>query len=420
MTRTIKTLLLVVLPLTTWAQQDSLWNKFPVFFDSPFRTVKANSMVAIEGNYFIDASTANNALLWKLGLQDDLSKELIDENAGRVKAKNMIGIDSRFSLTYYNLNKAFMKHDSLHYLIRYGVIDHAGASYSDDFFRLIGQGNAVFEGDTANGNGLVFKRARFDYIDFGLIKFFPNRSNLSVAVGIARGMRMIDMDGRRFSVYTAPYGTSTDWDIDLTARLTPGDHQGLASVNGMGMQISAEYKGLLGADGAYAVGVRNLGFIAWKGSEYTKTDKFTYDGWDVPDFGTFQDPDAGRNSYDSIASEFQPDSTGFKSTEMLPGYIYGEYSMRLMGKQSLTFRFDKVLNTPMVPRVSVGYTYFFGNFYGTSSVMTGGYSSFNITQEVGFQKGKHFVKAKFYGIQAWATPHKSGGMGGGLGYTYSF
>jgi len=410
----------LALPLSTLAQQDSLWNKFPNFFDHPFRSVKAKSMVAVEGSYYVDASTANNSLLWKLARRQELSNELIAENADRTNVKNMIGIDNRYSLTYYNLNKGFLKKDSLHYLIRYGFNDHAGASYSDDFFRLIGQGNAYFEGDTADGNGLVFKRSRYDYIDFGLIKFFPNRSNLSVSVGVARGIRMIDLDGRRFSVYTAPYGTSTDWDIDLTARLTPGDQQGFGNVHGMGMQISIDYKGLLGPDGAYAVGVRNLGFISWKGTQYTKTAKFNYDGWYVPDFEVFQDPDAGRNAYDSIASEFQPDSTGFKSTEMLPSLIYAEYSMRLNGKQSLTFRFDKVMNTPMIPRFSLGYTYFFGDFYGTSSIMTGGYSRLNVSQELGYQKGKHFVKALFYGLQAWATPHKAGGLGGGLGYTYSF
>lgn len=377
-------------------------------------------MVAIDGSYCVDASTANNALLWKLSQRAELSNELIAENADRTNVKNLIGIDSRYSLTYLNLNSGFMKKDSLHYLIRYGFHDHAGANYSGDFFRLVGQGNAYFEGDTADGNGLSLKRSRYDYIDFGLIKFFPNRSNLTVSFGIARGIRMIDVDGRRFSVYTEPYGTSTDWDIDLSSRLTPGKEQGLASVHGMGMQVSAEYKGLLGPDGAYAVGVQNLGFIAWKGTQYEKTAKFTYDGWYVPGFEVFQDPDAGRNTYDSIAAEFQPDSIGFLSKELLPSLIYAEYTIRLLGKQSLTFRFDKVLNTPMIPRFSIGYTYFFGDFYGTSRVMTGGYSRFNLSQEFGYSKGKHYVHAMLYGMQAWAIPHKAGGLGGGLGYAYSF
>lgn len=419
MTRIIKTLFVFCLPLLSIAQQDSLWNHFPSFFDHPFRSEKAGSFLVVEGQYTQDASGANNALLWRMSTKQRLDQDLIAQNADKAKLKNLMGFDGRFSVAYYNLNQGFLKRDSLHYFVRYGFVDHAGASYSDEFFRLVGQGNKAFEGDTANGNGFVLNRTRFDYIDFGVMKFFSNHSNLAVSLGLTRGIRFSDVDGSRFSVYTAEYGTSTYWDLDITAKLTPGKEQSMMDVNGMGLQLNFDYKGLLGPDGAYAIGARNLGFISWKGKQYTKKDTFTYNGWYAPDYASFYDSDGG-NSFDSMANQFRPDSSSFRSAELLPAYIYAEYTMKLFGKQSLSFRFDKVINTPMVPRVSVAYTYFCGDWYGVTRVSTGGYTRFNLSQEVALRKGNHFFRAMFYGIQAWAFPKKAAGLGGGFGYSWMF
>lgn len=417
MTRIIKTLFVFFIPVLSFAQQDSLWNHFPSFFDHPFRTEKAKPFIVLEGSYSQEASGANNALLWRLGTKQRLGRDLIAQNADRAKLKNLMAFDARGSVSYYNLNKGFMKNDSLHLFFRYGFVDHAGASYSDEFFRLVGQGNKAFEGDTADGNGFVLNRSRFDYFDIGLIRFFPNRSNLAVSLGVTRGMRFADVDGSRLTVYTAEYGTSTFWDIDVNAKLTPGKEQSYFDVHGFGLQLNLEYKGLLGPDGAYAVGARNLGFVSWSGKEYIKKDTFTYNGFYAPDFASFN---GSGNSFDSMANEFRPDSMTLKSAILLPAYVYAEYTMKLYGKQSLTFRFDKILNTPMVPRVSVSYTYFCGNWYGITRVSTGGYSRFNLSQELAYTKGKHFVKAMFYGIQAWAFPKKAAGLGGGIGYALSF
>ncbi len=419
MTKIFKTLIVFCFPFVSVAQQDSLWNHFPTFFDHPFRTEKAGSFLSVEGEYTQEASAANNALLWRLGTKQRLGQDLIAYNADRAKLKNLMAFDSRLSITYYNLNKSFLKRDSLHYFVRYGFVDHAGASYSDEFFRLVGQGNKAFEGDTANGNGFMLNRTRFDYFDFGIIRFFPNRSNLAVSLGLTRGMRFAEVDGSRLLVYTAEYGTSTFWDIDVSAKLTPAKEQSYFDVHGTGIQVNLDYKGLLGPEGAYAVGARNLGFIGWTGKHYTKKDSFTYNGWYAPDYASFYNAD-GSNKYDSIANEFRPDSIVFRSAEWLPAYVYAEYTMKIYGKQSLSFRFDKILNTPMVPRVSVSYTYFCGNWYGVTRVSTGGYTRFNLSQEIAYRKGHHFVKAMLYGIHAWAFPKKAAGLGGGIGYSWIF
>ncbi|MBI1223111.1 MAG: hypothetical protein GC180_10950 [Bacteroidetes bacterium] len=418
MTKVIKTLCLVLFPMGVLGQQDSLWNLFPEFYAHPFRTVKAQSMINAEASNVLDASTANNALLWRLSRQADLNNALINENASRVQSKNLLGVDNEYALSWYNLNSGFCKRDSLHYFVRYGLIDRGGASYSGDFFKLLGLGNKAFEGDTAFAGGLDFRRSRFDYLDFGLIKFFPNRSNLSVSVGVTRGLRFLDVQAPRLQVYTAPYGTSTDWDINVNAKLTPGNKQTLQYVNGMGAQVSADFKGLLGPDGAYAMGVHNLGFMQWSGAQYTKDTSFTYNGWSIPSLNSLNKPNSGQNAFDSISSQFWPDSSSFKKVQWLPAYLYASYTMKLFGKQSLEFRFDKVINTPMLPRVSVAYTYFFGKMYGSTRLSTGGYSRLAVTQSFGLRIRNHCIRVQLYGIQAWPMPHKSAGIGGGIGYTY--
>ena len=187
----------------------------------------------------------------------------------------------------------------------------------------------------------------------------------------------------------------------------------------MGAQLSAEYKGLLTPTGSVAVGVRNLGFVKWKGSEYEKVAQFTYSGWNIPTWGDF-DRGSAEGSFDSVAAQFRPDSAELNRAQMLPGYVYAEYTMKLKEKHAVTFRFDKVLFTPMVPRVSVAYTTFFRNIYSMTTASVLGYSRFNLTEEVGFRFGHHFARVQLYGIEAWAMPKKASGLGGGLGYSFVF
>ena len=308
--------------------------------------------------------------------------------------------------------------DSLYWFVRYGFRDQGGVSYSDDLFRLIGLGNYEFQGDTANADGLSFQRSRYDYLDFGLIKYFPNRSNLSVSLGVTRGIRLIDLKANQLSVYTEEYGTSTNWAIDMNARLTPALEQTLADYHGMGAQISADYKGLLGPEGAYAVGIHNLGFVRWKGSEYTKKANFTYDGWYIPDWNDLEGN--GKEAFDSVAALFRPDSTGFTKTRFLPAYAYAEYTMKFRKRQAVTFRFDQVFNQVMTPRITVEHLFFWSRFYTTTRLSFGGYGRFNWTQDIGYQRGRHLFHLQLYGIDGYIVPSKSSGLGAGFRYGINF
>ncbi|MDX5320049.1 MAG: hypothetical protein LPK45_03140, partial [Bacteroidota bacterium] len=392
--------------------------QYPEFFQHPFRNVKPESFIRLSGQNTVDASTVNNALLWKLSTKQDLDRELIDENAERAQTGNLLGVDNRYNLTYYHLNKGFLRKDSLHWFVQYGFVDHGGVSYSGDFFKLIGQGNAVFQGDTAFAGGLDFRRSRFDHLSFGVMYFFPNRSNVSFSIGPARGMRFIDVQSPKFRVYTAPYGTETEWDVDVTARLTPGDRQTMAFNNGNGAQLSFDFQGLVSPEGAYAFGVHNFGFMQWRGSEFTKDTAFSYDGWNIPDFDEFTRPDAGRNAYDSIAGAFLPDSNGFNSMAWLPAYLYASYTMKFRERGAFTFKFDKVMFSPMLPRVTVGYTHFFKKLYSTTTVSTGGYSRFSLNQSFGFRWGNHAVQVQLFGVHAWPLPHRLSGLGAGVSYAW--
>ncbi len=410
--------MLLALPISLGAQSDTLWNRFSHFYNHPFRSAKPSSFLQVEADYHVDATFANNVFLWKVSTKQYLDNDLIRQNADRARAKNLFGIDNSFSVSYYNFDKGFLKKDSLYWFVRYGFRDQGGVSYSDDFFRLIGLGNYEFQGDTANADGLSFQRSRYDYLDFGLIKYFPNRSNLSVSLGVTRGIRLIDLKANQLSVYTEEYGTSTNWAIDMNARLTPALEQTLADYHGMGAQISADYKGLLGPEGAYAVGIHNLGFVQWKGSEYSKKANFTYDGWYIPDWNDLEGN--GKEAFDSVAALFRPDSTGFTKTRFLPAYAYAEYTMKFRKRQALTFRFDQVFNQVMTPRITVEHLFFWSRFYTTTRLSFGGYGRFNWTQDIGYQRGRHLFHLQLYGIDGYIVPSKSSGLGAGFRYGINF
>lgn len=422
MIRTIKLIALIgIFSSGVQGQTDSMWNLFPNTYKNPFRTVKQGNFLSVDADLWINSSTANNDILRRIYFKQDLDNETIQSNADDAKAKNLIGSETSWEVNYAHLSKPFLKKDSLHWTLKYGFRDHTGVSYSDVLFKLIAQGNKQYEGDTADASGFDFFKQRFDYFEFGVIKYFPNRSNLSVAVGPARGMRISQVTGQNFLLYTEPYGTGMFWDVDVNAKLTSGRQAGLDQIHGMGMTASAEYNGMLTPKGSYSVGIKNFGFVSWESNHYMKDDTFHYYGWNLPSWSDFNNPNAGQQAYDSIENIFKPTiDSNERSVEWLPAYVHADYTMLIGKKSALNFRYDQVLFTEMLPRFTVGYTYFGKCFYSKTDLAFGGYGRLNLNESVGMKFKKHYVAVRAYGLEAWVTPKISAGFGAGLSYAYSF
>ncbi len=417
MSRIFKTALLGLWSFTAAAQSDTSWNKFDVFFKNAYRTSWPERVLQVDGSAWGDGTSLGNSLLGSLFLRENITNEKVNRAADQQKAKNLVGAQTEVNIRYYDLSSAVLKQDSLHWFVQYGYRDHLGISYSDDLFRLLGQGNKVFAGDTANGNGLNVKKIRFDYIQFGLIKRFANRSNLSVSVGPARGMRLIDVDGRYLSVFTEQYGTYLDWNVDVNARLSGAyGQQGIQHINGMGAVMSAEFNGMIAGTGAYSVGVENLGFIRYQGKHLSKNAQFRYNGWYIPDFGALSDPDAGQQAYDSIVSVFTPTETNINKSTLLPARVYAGITIQVKANSCVQVEFDKYINTPMMPRFSVSYMRFGKRYYSATRLAFAGYSRLSVHQHVGYNFGRHQVGILLYGLEGWVLPSRATGMGGMLSY----
>ncbi|TNE80729.1 MAG: hypothetical protein EP332_06845 [Bacteroidetes bacterium] len=420
MIRITKLLFFVLLAQSVQAQ-DSLWNRYPDMYKNPFRTVMGSSYVQVGGEVWLNGNTLNNDFLYKLYNRSDLSNDVIEANAQKTKMKNLVGGEVSWELAYHNLKYKVLKKDSLFWNLRYGFRDHTSANFSDVLFRLIGQGNKQYEGDTADASGFNFIKQRFDYFELGITKIFSNRSNLSVSVGPARGMRYSEVNGQRFSLYTESYGTGMYWDVNVNARLTPALESTLADFHGMGMSASVEFNGLLSANGAYSVGVKNFGFISWTADNYTKVDTFQYNGWNLPSWSDLNTEGAGQAAYDSVEQMFVPKKdSAVRSSSALPAYFYAAYTMKVGEKGAAGFKYDQVLFTEMLPRFTFSYQHFFKKFYTQSELVFGGYGRMNINQQLGYRVNRHTLMLKVYGLDGIIRPTQASGFGGALSYSVMF
>lgn len=396
------------------------WNQWGNFYAHPLRTEMSRSMAFITADGEFDASSINNTMSFKLATGRRLETSLIAENAGRQKAKNLVGYDVDVSAGYVSFDKPLFNKKNLFWYASYGYRDFLASSYSDHLFTLVGIGNKAFEGDTADANAFRIDRSRYDYLSAGVIKYFGGErpSNLKIGVGVVRGINHLTVDAKRLQLYTAPYGEYLNVDADVDVRRhNYKNGSGYGTYNGTGAMIDAEYNIRMSPGSAITVGVRNLGFVRWKdGYEYSKDSSFRFDGWSVPDYGALKDSSGA--AIDSLINVFRPktDSAGF--TALLPANFYLRYTMELNKANYLTFAMQKTLFSAMLARISISYTHFSADdkWYLSTTVATGGVGRFALHQEVSRNFGKGIMaQVKLYNIDGLVLPASASGFGCGLG-----
>lgn len=404
---------------TLSAQHDTSWNAYPMFYNHPFRTVKQGSFGLLKGGAWLDANAADNRLLVNVYLKKDLDHDLIKENADKQGAKNLAGSDNNVELSYYALGQKALGRDSLHWFASYGIRDFSGATFSEDLFRLIGLGNKFTEGDTADGNNFRLIRQRYDYLRGGLIWYFPDNSNLSISLGMARGMRLIHVHAKELSLYTAPYGQYMNWNVDIKAKFNRDNEATYGDVNGIGAFIGAEYNRLI-SGGAFTAGINHLGFMRWfQGRSFTKDTTFTYNGWYVPLFTDLQ-ADAEQDGADSIKRIFSPQRVDGSFTKALPADFFIRYTFKIGKRSALSLQAEQTFFSPMQTLFSGSYYYFGKRFMSVSTLQAGGFGSYNMVQEFAFLAGKSAISVRISGIEGIVAPAFNGGAGGQIAYSYSF
>lgn len=411
----------VTFQLEALQAQDSIWNKHQAFLLNPHRTEFSGEYFEVNTGFWGEANASGTDFFLRGFLRTGLSPSFLEKVSDRHRPKNLIGSELSYTMRYTNFDQKVLKRDSLHWFVEYGFREHTGATFSEDLFRLVMTGNKAFEGKSANGNGAEIRRIRYDYLQAGLIKRLNNQSMLIVSAGPARGMRLIDLNADRLSLYTAPYGTHLELDIDGSLGLS-GTWQtsGLNHVNGMGFTFSTAYAGKIAGGGSIQVGLENAGLIWFRQDVYSKTDSLYFDGWNVGNLNSFSRGAAVGQAFDSIVSAIEPAQQRVSKSQGLPARIYASYQFELKPNRYLSFQFDKVLNMPMLPRFAVTHTAFWKNWFWASEVALGGYSRLGLNQHLGYSQGRNYWHLRVYALEGVVMPFVASGVGGAVGYAVRF
>ena len=196
-------------------------------------------------------------------------------------------------------------------------------SFSDDFLRLVFEGNFNYQNKTLDFGGTSIRADRFQQYTFTYgtnIKKVKVTTSLSYLAGNHHLSYIIE----KGSLYTAPFGTSLDIAYDMsaflsdTSSLNPFKNNG----NGLALGLSTEFKF---KEKTIHISFSDLGFIMWDPTSFNlATDSnFNFSGIEVENILSFSDSVIQENNInDGILNTNQ---VSFKS------YIPANFHFRISG-----------------------------------------------------------------------------------------
>ncbi len=203
-------------------------------------------------------------------------------------------------------------------------INILNASSTDDFLRIVLEGNFYHQDRTLDFSGTSIRADRFQQFK---IKYTREINNMKITGGISylAGNHHISYLLEKGSLYTAPFGTYLDVEYSMDAFITDTSNFSLLANNGNGIAMD------VGADFTIReydihVSLSDLGFIMWNNSSITlATDSaFNFQGIEVDDIFTFNDSVLEANNIqDNIT---KTNNNSFKS------YIPATVHFSLSGK----------------------------------------------------------------------------------------
>lgn len=256
-----------------------------------------------------------------------------------------------------------------------------------DAFKLIFEGNAPFENQTASLNNINFENLMYNQYSLGISKT-DGHFLAGIILSYLQGYNDNQLMNPSGSLYTAPYGEYLNLNYDLNYnQATPGASK-FFDLNGQG--ISADLR-LEYSTPNWRVGltIQDLGYISWKKSpvNYIADTSFTYSGINISNFTNISGSGINGLNLDSVISALGPHKMQHAYNTTLPATIQLTFS-RAFKLKKLAMVLSAGLNTKLLnDYYAYGYlkaSFFLGQKWVTSvSAGGGGYSLFNLGWDVG-------------------------------------
>ena len=224
-------------------------------------------------------------------------------NAGSEKNVIHSEISNELSYTYH-----FKKHN-----ICFSFADKSllNASFTDDFLRIVFEGNYNYQDKTLSFNNTNIRADLFQQykISYGTT---INKVNMHAAISYLLGNHHLSYMIEKGSLYTAPFGTSFYIEYDMNAFITDASRFSKFTNNGNGKALDLDVDFSI-KKYDIRISMTDLGFILWNSSSRTfaSDSNFSFQGVEVEDIFSFNDSVLEDNHLNNDA--IKTNNTSFKS-----------------------------------------------------------------------------------------------------------
>ncbi len=342
----------------------------------------------------------------------------------RVKETNLMGSEIDLSLNYKIRLKKFTLTAGLQYF------DISSSKFSEDLFKLYLNGNAQFEGQTANLAPLNQKRFGYQKLSLGLEKEIKGKNLfLGGSLSLIRAFNYTDIDITKGEFYTAPDGEYLTLDMEgemLTTSASEEDgsrkNHSFQRFRGLGASLQLYGQKQFGKN-SLTFQVKDLGFVSYQQLDYRNFDTtITFEGAELGypfNFDGFDTEKLEGSMYDAIAEK----ESGRKKKIWMPTTLQVEYERMLRpDKLSMTAGVRYTFINGYRPRIwARAHFYLPLNFEVAPVLAWGGLGDTDFGLKIGKQLGRNvFLSTELFFLENLIVPNATKGQGGQVGLTAMF
>ncbi len=226
---------------------------------------------ALQGDIHSGSNTITNKSFLLLRNGGRIEQNAIDDMASAINDKNTAGGYYDFDYTSVHQGRIFPGKDSMFLLMRVGYHQLIEVSFPREAGMVALYGNSLFEGDTVNITSMRFQELKYFQWKLGAMKKNERPDHIfysGFALGINLGFRNLNVNVRRASLYTAPFGEWISLHSDMSLNRSDYDPSSPFSVQGAGPGLDIFFAWVRPKKLSVAVSLTHLGFIAWTGKGY--------------------------------------------------------------------------------------------------------------------------------------------------------
>jgi hypothetical protein len=243
-----------------------------------------NTMLSLSSSYFATPYSApaylNTFILLHYNednLRNEISKKLKSENYFGIEMVNTLRLWPVFDFKLGGTNYGFG--------ITVGNNYEQKIYFTDDFFKLMYEGNIPFTGKTAQIAPLNYRALSYQEAGLNLVSRASGQFNFGVGLSYIKGNSFYELNASKGTLFTSDDGDSIHADINLTYKSSDPSQKEAKSFNGSGSGFSAFVNYNINSKSSFYFALDELGFISWNNkSVYFNMDTSgSYTGFDIFD-----------------------------------------------------------------------------------------------------------------------------------------